>query len=172
MAFAKKNPLVPLARWNDCMDVVERIGVTDRRVLSAVMLRGINYCQITEGAVGVDAPGVADAISASLRRMDPDLVLDDARISPAVRGRFAASVGLPECRVDMLAYLAHPPTRSLSHTDKRSRLCVAHRARSPGTQPGGLEQVGRFCEAYTKESGAMVSDPTHLRMSEASHACA
>ena len=39
--------------------------------------------------------------------MDPDLVLDDARISPAVRGRFAASVGLPECRVDMLAYLAH-----------------------------------------------------------------
>lgn len=107
MAFAKKNPLVPLARWNDCMDVVERIGIADRRVLSAVTLRGINYCQITEAAAGIDAPGVADAIDASLRRMNPDLVLGDARIRPAVRSRFAASMGLPKRRFDTLGYLAH-----------------------------------------------------------------
>ena len=107
MAFASKHPLIPLARWNDCMDVVERLGVTDRRVLSAVMLRGFNYCQITERASGAATPDVAEAIDASIRRMDPDLVLSDVRISPAARRDFAERVGRPEVRIDEFGYLGH-----------------------------------------------------------------
>ena len=142
------------------------------RSLSAVTLRGINYCQITEAAAGIGASGVADAIDASLRRMNPDLVLGDARIRPTVRSRFAASMGLPERRFDTLGYLAHLADEGLYRMRTNGLGFVWLTVRDHLTQQGILEQVGLLRAAYTKESGAMVSDPTYLRMSEAIHACA
>ena len=50
---------------------------------------------------------VAEAIDASIRRMDPDLVLGDVRISPAARRSFAEKVGRPEVKIDEFGYLGH-----------------------------------------------------------------
>ena len=34
-AFAKRSTLLPLERWNDMMDILEKLGVTDERILRA-----------------------------------------------------------------------------------------------------------------------------------------
>lgn len=108
-SFAGRSPLVPLQRWNDMMDVAERIGVTDRRVLSALALRGVNYALITvEGSKPGDSD-VEELVRSSMGRLDPDLVFSEPAISPAGRRLFARARGLGEPRGGRLsraAYLA------------------------------------------------------------------
>ena len=106
-AFAARSPLVPLQRWNDMMDAAERAGVTDRRVLEALALRGVNYALITVGAAGEDADGVGELLSRSMERLDKDLVLRSPLISPTGKRLFARVRGVRAPRSGSLAYYAH-----------------------------------------------------------------
>lgn len=86
---AARSSLVPLERWNEMMDVVEREGITDRRVLSALALRGINYALATIEGAGAKAPGVRDLVERSLRRLDPGVVFREGGVSAAGRDLYA-----------------------------------------------------------------------------------
>lgn len=105
--FARKNPLVPLARWQDMMDAADAAGVSDLRVLSALYLRGINYCRVSVDAVGMDAPGVAEAVRGVCARMDPEVLLADKRVTPDDKDLFCRVLGLPEPRQDRLGHAAY-----------------------------------------------------------------
>ena len=137
-SFASRSPLTPLERWNDMMDVAERAGVSDRRVLSALALRGVNYALITTSGAGADAPGVAELRrtldgaprplrrvlragdklggAAPLRRGAPaasrSRAADDSRTAPTLRGR-----------------------RSLPRAHERPLLCPEH---GPPDRRGGI----------------------------------
>ena len=107
--FAARQPLVLLTRWNEMWDVAEDAGTSDPRVLGALAVRGVNYALITTEAAP-DAPGVAELVERSLRRLPADLVQAQAAISPAGKRLHAHVCGLPEPRVSKLgwyAYLAH-----------------------------------------------------------------
>ena len=106
-ALARKSPLVPLTRWNDMMDAAERLGVSDPRVLGALTLRGINYATISVSAAGMGAPGLAELLKSSMRRMDADAVMSNPAIGPAGKKLFAQVMGLPEPHVNKLAHMAH-----------------------------------------------------------------
>lgn len=105
IAFAQRNPLLPLERWHDMMDVLERLGVTDREVLRAQSLRGITYCCTTIEACGLDADGVREAVTRVFSRMDPELVLSDRRIKPGEKRLFAQLMGLPDPHVSEISYV-------------------------------------------------------------------
>ena len=93
-AMAARNPTLPLVRWNDAMDAAALAGVDDRRVLSALALRGVNYALITVESAGMEAPGVEGLVRSSLERLPADVVWDDPGISPAGKRLFAQVRGL------------------------------------------------------------------------------
>lgn len=93
---AKRDPLLPLERWNDMMDAAAYAGVSDRRVLSALALRGVNYALITVQSAGLDAPGVEELVRNSMSRLDANLVYSEPAISPAGKQLYAQVLGLSE----------------------------------------------------------------------------
>ena len=105
--FAARSPLTPLERWNDMMDAAERAGVSDRRVLSALALRGVNYALITVTGAGEDAPGVRELVGRSMARLDPTIVFAEPAISTAGRSLFARARGIEAPRGGRLAHLAY-----------------------------------------------------------------
>lgn len=106
-SLAGRSPLTPLERWNEMMDAAESAGVTDRRVLSALALRGVNYALITIAGAGEDAPGVRELVARSMGRLDPGLVFREPAISATGRALFARARGIEEPRGGRLAHLAY-----------------------------------------------------------------
>lgn len=106
-SLAARSPLVPLERWNEMMDVAENAGVTDRRVLSALALRGVNYALITLDGAGEDAPGVRELLERSMARLDPRIVFGEPAISSAGRALFARVRGIAAPRGGRPAHLAY-----------------------------------------------------------------
>ena len=106
-SLAERAPLTPLERWNDMMDVAKSAGITDRRVLSALALRGVNYALITLEGAGEDAPGVSGLLERSMGRLDPDLVFSEPGISSAGRALFARVRGIDEPRGGGIAHLSY-----------------------------------------------------------------
>ncbi len=97
----------PFDRWMDMMDVIERLGVTDKRVIAAHYVRGFNY---TYGAIfddGWDNPIVKAKTKEIFSRMDPSIVKDYVVVSPHRKKFFCEVVGLP--------YKAAVPTKWLGH---------------------------------------------------------
>lgn len=105
VAFARKHPFLSLERWNDMQDILERLKVTDRAVLSAQCQRGITYAGISIEAVGLDHPGMRDAVTKMYGRMDPELVLSNRRISPAAKRLFCGICGLPDPGISDASYI-------------------------------------------------------------------
>lgn len=105
VASTRRDPLLPIKRWNDMQDIVESLGVTDRRVLAAQTKRGINYCGLTIDAVGLDHPGVRDAVTALYQRLDYDLVMEQPLVTPAAKRLYCELTGQPEPKIGRLSML-------------------------------------------------------------------
>lgn len=108
-SFAGRAPEVPLTRWNEMWDVVERRHVTDERVLRALALRGVNYALITVEGAGEKGlgPQVQELLERSMRRIPAEVVASEPAISPAGRRLYARACGLGTPRVNKLAWYAH-----------------------------------------------------------------
>jgi len=104
-AFAKRSTLLPLERWNDMMDILEKLGVTDERILRAHNSRGFTYLSGILEVVGLDGEGVREAATHMFERMDADLVFSDREISPGCKRLFADLRGLECPHIDKLAYV-------------------------------------------------------------------
>ena len=105
LAFAERNPLLPLERWLDMRDVLLRLGVRDESVWRAQNLRGITYCCTAIEANGLDYPGLRSRVVEIFLAMDPALVMDDPNIKPAEKRLFAQLLGLPEPQISDISYL-------------------------------------------------------------------
>lgn len=104
-AFAQRSTLLPLERWNDMMDVLERLQVTDPAILRAHNSRGFTYLSGIIEEVDLSHDDVREAAAHMFERMDADLVFADPEISPGCKRMFAELRGLPCPRIDKVAYL-------------------------------------------------------------------
>lgn len=92
----RKDPLMPLMRWNDMVDSVERLNIDNRTIVDEVDRRAFTYLKRIVEQVG-DAQEVVEMAKRSFARMDADAVFDSPIISPASKRLFAGILGIP-CR--------------------------------------------------------------------------
>lgn len=92
----RRNPLMPLMRWNDMLGSIGRLNVESRIVIDEVYRRAFTYYQSIIEQVG-ETPEVADMAKRSFARMDADAVFASPVISPANKRLFASTLGIP-CR--------------------------------------------------------------------------
>lgn len=103
-AFAQHNTLLPIERWNDMMDVLERLRVADAAILRAHNSRGFTYLSGIIEEVDLSHAEVREAAKRMFERMDADLVFADPEISPGCKRMFADLRGIPCPRVRTMAY--------------------------------------------------------------------
>lgn len=103
--FHRTNALLPFDRWNDMMDVLERLTITDANILAAHNSRGFTYLGGVLEEVGLDTPEIRSAVDTMFTRMDADLVMDDPEIPPHFKRMFGERRGLPRYEIGNLPYL-------------------------------------------------------------------
>ena len=104
-SFAQRNTLLPLARWNEMKDVLERLQVTDKGILRAQNRRGFTYLRDILKEVGVFSPELHEEATNMFTRMNIDLVLSDSEISPNNKRLFAKLLNLPNPHPNILPYV-------------------------------------------------------------------
>lgn len=105
----------PFDRWLDMLAVLERLGVTDERIVMAHYLRGFNY---TFGAIfddGWDNPVVQAKTREVFSRMDPELVARIPNLAPHRKHFFYSVTGQPGHRYSRLPWARHL-LREAGHT--------------------------------------------------------
>lgn len=79
--------LLSIERWNNMMDILDRIGVADSGVRASLHVIGFRYIQDIIGRNGLSIPEVKDGVDGMLRRMDLSVVANLENMSPGLRGR-------------------------------------------------------------------------------------
>lgn len=102
--FAQKNTLLPLARWNEMTDILERLQVTDKGILCAHNRRGFTYLGGILKEVEFFNPELHKEVTHMFTRMDIDLVLSDSEISPSNKLLFAKLLNLPNPHPSIFPY--------------------------------------------------------------------
>ena len=103
--FAHSNTLLPLERWNDMMDVLERLGITDERILRAHNSRGFTYLSGIIEEVDLTHDDVREAAKHMFERMDADLVFSDNEVSPGMKRLYAGLRGIPCPKINPLPHM-------------------------------------------------------------------
>ncbi len=124
----------PFDRWEDMMDVLERLNVTDERIIQAHYLRGFNY---TYGAIyddGWDNELVKRRTREVFSRMDPKLVASIPDLSPHRKQFYYEVMGLPQPKIKKgpwVSHLANETVRTLKTEGPVRVLARAKRAIFP-----------------------------------------
>lgn len=105
LAFATRNPFLPLERLRDMQEVIDRLGVTDPRVLAMQDKRVITYCTTAIQANGLDHPGLRDAVREAYLRLDHDRLMANRSVSPAAKRLFCKMTGRPAPKASDLSYV-------------------------------------------------------------------
>lgn len=103
--FAHSNTLLPLERWNDMMDVLERLGITDEHVLRAHNSRGFTYLSGIIEEVDLTHDDVRETAKHMFERMDADLVFSDNEVSPGMKRLYAGLRGIPCPKINPLPHM-------------------------------------------------------------------
>lgn len=103
--FTHSNTLLPLERWNDMMDVLERLGITDERILRAHNSRGFTYLSGIIEEVDLTHDDVREAAKHMFERMDADLVFSDNEVSPGMKRLYAGLRGIPCPKINPLPHM-------------------------------------------------------------------
>ena len=116
IAFAQRQPKIPLERWNDMMDVVDTRNIASNVVLNALTLRGINYALLTKdaltwrekhGAAGEIDLEAHDLLAKSFERMDAKRVFENPAIPGSGKAFFAQVRGIALPKEDKFARYAY-----------------------------------------------------------------
>ena len=105
-SFAHTNTLLPLERWNDMMDVLERLNITDERILRAHNSRGFTYLSGIIEEVDLTHDDVREAAKHMFERMDANLVFTDNEVSPGMKRLYAGLRGIPCPKINPLPHMA------------------------------------------------------------------
>lgn len=102
----RRAPFLPFDRWHDMMDVLERLGMDDPGVMGMQYDRAFIYLNQAATAVDLESPEMQEQMGRMFARMDDERVLGHPDIPPDWKVRYAQMKGLPEPKVDRLAYAA------------------------------------------------------------------
>ena len=111
----------PFERWIDMMHVIERLGITDTRIIAAHYVRAFNY---TFGAIhddGWDNPVVKAKTREVFGMMDPELVKVMRNVAPHRKRFFFEERGLEVPRFPMGPWVKHLSGETV-HTLKNDGL--------------------------------------------------
>ena len=103
--FALTNTLLPLERWNDMMDILERLNINDERILRAHNSRGFTYLSGIIEEVDLTHDDVRKAAKHMFERMDANLVFTDRETSPGMKQLYADLRGIPCPKVNPLPHM-------------------------------------------------------------------
>lgn len=139
--MAQRDPLLPFERWNDMVDVLERLDVTDPAVWTPQTTRAFTYMGGIVEHTGVTADvRIQEAVHHMFDRMDPAVVFANPRISPAAKHAFAAYRGIE-----------HPPISRLSHiADLLREACYNVWNKGPRET---LRMAQTYLKSYNARSG-------------------
>ncbi len=104
-AFAQQSTLLPLERWNDMKDILDRLDVRDEGIQRAHNSRGFTYLSGIIEEVDLSHEDVRKAAVSMFERMDPKLVLSDAELSPGCKRMFIELRSLPKQSIPKLPYI-------------------------------------------------------------------
>lgn len=108
VALSKRDPLLPFERWEDMVDVLDRLKVTDPVVWTQQISRGFNYMGGVVQNTGLEGrPDLQAAVHRMFDRMPADLVFANPRITPAGKRLFAAYRGIERPRLGYLGHLRY-----------------------------------------------------------------
>jgi hypothetical protein len=101
-AAMRRDPCLPITRWNEMTDELDALGVTDPGVRRAHQRRAFSYLGTLTRAVDWREPGLLAAIAALLGRLDERQVMADPALSPARKRWYREVLGLPPERINPL----------------------------------------------------------------------
>ena len=139
--MAQRDPLLPFERWNDMVDVLERLGVTDPAVWTPQITRAFTYMGGIVEFTGVSGdPAIEAAVHRMYDRMDPALVFADPRVSPAAKEAFARYRGIAGPPISRLAHIRDLVRETCYNTWNKGLLETLRMART-------------YLSSYTARSG-------------------
>ena len=138
--FHQNNPDIPFDRWNEMLDIIEDLGITDKRILCAHYSRGFMYMSGVLEQHDADEPAIKAQIKRMFDRMDPELVFEYPNISPGCRRLFAEVRGLPAPKISRIQYGANLVEQG------------AYNLRNIGFK-GTLDSVTNYFAKYKKRTG-------------------
>lgn len=112
--FHLRNYRIPFERWNEMLDIIERLGITDERILMAHYNRGFIYMAGVIEYNGTDSPDIMDYLKKMFARMDADLVLNSTNVSPGAKRLFAEMRNLPRPKIKKAPYIKRLIASTLS----------------------------------------------------------
>ena len=139
--MAARDPMLPFERWNDMVDVLERLNITDPAVWTPQVTRAFTYMGRIVEHTGVSAdPRIEAAVHRMFDRMDPAIVFADPRVSPAAKRVFAQYRGIK-----------NPPISRIMHlTDLAREACYNTWNKGPIEM---LRMARAYLSSYTTQSG-------------------
>lgn len=114
-AAVKKNPLMPLERWNEMQNCIDRIGGIPDCAQRAHNERGFVYLNETIEQVGLSDQNIYDAAVGMFKRMDTDLVMGDSSISPGNKELYLKMCDLPSRKISRFPYYFSMIGRSFTY---------------------------------------------------------
>ena len=103
-AFHTSNPLLPLERWNDMLDVLVALDERDERVLDAHCKRGFTYLETVLAFSDLSNESLRQAILRMFERMDERRVMNNPGIAPDMKRLYRSMLGLPEAPISSGPY--------------------------------------------------------------------
>ena len=94
-----RDPLMPLSRWSDILDILEQLGIADEAIVEETYRKGFNYFWRTTQYTGRTEEVMAAAREA-FGRLDPDRVFASKIIAPEDKRLFAELRGIPCPKID------------------------------------------------------------------------
>lgn len=110
-ALSKRTPMMPLDRWEDMADVLDRLKVADPAIWREQTYRAFTYQRLARGGAPFDAcaPEVRAGIERMFSRIDPRLAFSDPRVPPEDKRLFARirGIDLPRGAASSMPYRAY-----------------------------------------------------------------
>jgi glycosyltransferase involved in cell wall biosynthesis len=107
-AFIRTNTLVLFERWMEQRDILDRLDITDPRILRTQNHRGFTYLDMVLKEVDLkDSTPLMTAVRIMFARMDKGLVLNDPSIKPELKQLFITLRDLPPQQVGKTPYWLH-----------------------------------------------------------------
>lgn len=117
----------PFDRWLDMLQIIERLGITDTRVIGAHYLRGFNY---TFGAIfddGWDNEVVQKKTREIFSKMDPDIVAQIPNLAPHRKRFFFSVMGETPKKYSTLPWAKHLAREALHTVRTEGPLSVVRK---------------------------------------------
>lgn len=93
-ALARTNTLLPLNRWNDMTDVLDRLDEQNESIRRAHNSRGFTYLGGILEEVDIEQDNIKEVARCMFERMEPYLVFSDPDLSLSYKRMFASARGI------------------------------------------------------------------------------